>query len=254
MILYFSGTGNTRAAAHRLAKLLGDKAVAIDAAADHPRASAEGAERVVWCFPTYSWGLPPAVVRYIRTVELEGAGKAVHHMVTTCGDDMGLADRQWRRLTASRGWEPGGAFAVIMPNTYVLMKGFNVDPPEVAASKLAQAPARLAEIARRIAGGGGDMLVRGRFAWIKSRIIYPWFCRFEMSPRPFHATAGCTGCGTCARSCPMHNITMADGEPNWADRCALCLRCYHICPRRAVAYGKATDGKGQYLAPGKLKI
>ena len=29
----------------------------------------------------------------------------------------------------------------------------------------------------------------------------------------------------------------------------MCLRCYHICPRRAVAYGKSTATKGQYLNP-----
>ena len=37
--------------------------------------------------------------------------------------------------------------------------------------------------------------------------------------------------------------------PHWGNRCAMCLRCYHSCPRNAVAYGKATAGKGRYMAP-----
>lgn len=246
MIVYFSGTGNTRFVALRLAELLGDRDVAMDVASETPAVNEIG-QRMVWCFPTYSWGVPPVVVDYINKVKASGADNINHYMVTTCGDDMGLTDRQWRRLIRKRGWKADGAFAVIMPNTYVLMKGFNVDPPKVAAAKVSAAPERIAEIARRIERGGSDLLVRGGWAWVKSRIIYPWFCRFEMSPKPFHATGGCTGCGLCARSCPMHNIRMDSGEPCWGDRCALCLRCYHICPRRAVAYGKATDGKGQSL-------
>lgn len=70
-----------------------------------------------------------------------------------------------------------------------------------------------------------------------------------MSPKPFRHTEKCTSCGLCSRSCPMENIAMKPGGPEWGKHCALCLRCYHICPTHAVAYGKATDGKGQYICP-----
>ena len=39
---------------------------------------------------------------------------------------------------------------------------------------------------------------------------------------------------------------MKGGRPAWSDRCALCLRCYHICPHRAVQYGRATAAKSRY--------
>lgn len=253
MILYFSGTGNTRMAAYLLGEALGEKTVEMDMTSEAPALTAEGG-RIVWCFPTYSWGVPPVVAEYMRTVRLDGAERMEHHMLTSCGDDMGYTDRQWAALVRGRGWNPKGAYAVVMPNTYVLMKGFNVDSPELAASKLEAVPRRISEVADAIRKGKPDMPVRGSFPWIKSKIIYPWFVRFGMSPKPFHATGGCTGCGLCARSCPCGNIVMADGEPHWGDRCALCLRCYHICPRRSVAYGRATDGKGQYMNPIKTRL
>ena len=37
-----------------------------------------------------------------------------------------------------------------------------------------------------------------------------------MSPRPFHASDACVGCGICARSCPTGNITMKGGRPAWS--------------------------------------
>ena len=141
-----------------------------------------------------------------------------------------------------------------MPNTYVLLPGFDVDSPVVADAKLAAAPARISAIARGIRHRARvDDVIRGSMPWLKSRIVYPLFRRFMMSPRPFRATDSCTSCGLCARECPMGNITIgSDGRPSWGDDCALCLGCYNRCPSHAVAYGRATAAKGQYHAPRRL--
>ena len=254
MILYFTGTGNSRRCALRLGELLCDSDVRElrGEMLLNPSAASIATEgkRIIWVFPTYSWGVPPVIARFIKGARFgKGAQKASHYMVTTCGDDTAYTDRQWLKLLKARGLDARTAFSVIMPNTYTLMKGFDVDSPELAARKLEESEERLKEIAERIENGGEPLLTRGAFPWVKSRIIYPWFKRFSMSPKPFHATEACIGCELCARSCPMKNITMIEGKPAWGDACALCLRCYHACPRRAVAYGKATDGKGQYMCP-----
>lgn len=254
MILYFSGTGNTRLVAQGLAALLGDKAVEMDVHADaHTALGVGDGERVVWCFPIYSWGVPPVVRRYIAQLDLAGGDRAQHWMACTCGDDCGNADRQWRHLMEKRGWPVRRAYSVQMPNTYVLMKGFNTDPADVAAAKLKAAPAAIGAIADAIAADRPGNYTRGSWAWVKTSVIYPWFCRFDMSPKPFRTNSGCTSCGLCSRVCPTGNIgTDAEGRPVWGADCALCLRCYHSCPRRAIRYGRATEGKGMYLAPKEL--
>lgn len=262
MILYFSGTGNSAAVASHLGRelslplfhLAGDVLLHPESVVLQPQGG-----QVIWVFPVYSWGVPPVVEKFIREIpETPALKSALHTMVCTCGDDMGLTDKQWRQLMESRGWRVApAAFSVEMPNTYVLLPGFNTDSKALEQRKLDAMPARVAEIARAIRLGlpqRKDYIVRGAFPAFKSRVIRPFFVRHLMSPEPFHCTSACTGCGTCARSCPMENISMVPGEdghpqPSWARNCALCLRCYHICPHHAVTYGKVTRGKGQYICP-----
>lgn len=252
MIFCFSGTGNSRWIAETLARELCDKVVLITCAAVEYDVAHE--ERVVWVFPIYSWGLPPIVKHFLRDVTLKNDINGVaHYMVCSCGDDVGLAHKQWRQMIKKRQWNVRSSFSVQMPNTYTLMKGFDVDNAEITQQKLAAAPARIACIAQQIKNSyqfpSTDDVVTGHWAWLKTRIIYPYFMRFCMSPRPFHATHDCVGCGRCARECPLQNIAMVGRTPQWNDKCTMCLRCYHTCPQHAVAYGKATRGKGQYLYP-----
>ncbi len=243
MIFVFSGTGNSLYVAHRLSGILGDKVIQITKGC---QLLAPDNGRIIWVFPVYSWGIPPVVQREIESYR-HGAN-VEHFAVMTCGDDTGNTHRQWRRLINKLGGRPMSTYSVQMPNTYVLMKGFDVDPDNIANDKLNRADARISNIADQIKSGTAniDDVTTGDFAWVKSTVIYPWFKRFAMSPRPFHPTDACIRCGLCAKSCPMQNIIMDGSQPSWGNDCALCLRCYHICPTRAVAYGNATLNKGQY--------
>lgn len=245
MIFCFSGTGNSRAVAGWLADALGEDVTPIDRRFLDSCSQLPDADRVVWVFPVYSWGVPPVVLEAVK--QSASCGKRTY-AVCTCGDDVGLMPLMLRSAMAGRGVVLSGVWSVIMPNNYVTMKGFDVDPAEVANAKLEAAPARVKEIANRIAAGvtGVTDVVKGRFAWFKTRVVYPWFVRHAMLPEHFHVIDACVGCGKCAAVCPMENISMENAHPRWSDRCAFCLACYHVCPCHAVAYGNATSSKGQY--------
>ena len=55
MIYYFSGTGNSKYVAQRLAEALDDSAVSVS---DNPIREIPGGEPVGFVSPTYFWGLP----------------------------------------------------------------------------------------------------------------------------------------------------------------------------------------------------
>lgn len=252
MIIFFSGTGNTRYIAEKIAVILKEDTIELTG---DLIANSKGSElvlsgnRIIWAFPTYSWGIPPIVVDFIERVNIVGAETVPHYMVTSCGDDIGQTDKQWRKVIRKRGWNDLSVYSVKMPNTYVCMKGFDVDNIEIEEQKVFNAEARISYVAESINVECASItdVVRGGMSWLKSAVVYPYFKRFCMSPKPFHVTNACVACGKCAKLCPLGNIHMSEEyRPFWNNKCAMCLRCYHACPTHAVAYGRSTENKGQF--------
>lgn len=264
MIITFSGTGNSFYVSDILSAFFGGEEVVrlqyerlLD---DNPVIDFNNDNKpVIWVFPVYSWGIPPVVLKFIKKCRTQGDEKSVHHLILTCGDDVGDAAKKWIDLIEKKKWKRGGIWSVQMPNTYTLMKGFDVDPIELAKNKLSTCRHRIEEIAEKVKKGSDEIdVVKGAFPLIKSYVINPWFVRYAMSSKPFHALENCISCGLCEQDCPTDNIRMLpehdlSARPAWGMNCALCLRCYHHCPVNAIQYGKHTKNKGQYRIQSIIK-
>ena len=134
-----------------------------------------------------------------------------------------------------------------MPNVYVLLPGFGVDPKEVEKRKLQEAVGRIEEIAGKVNRHEyADDVHLGSMAGLKTSLIYPLFKRWGVNTGKWHFTDACIGCGKCAGACPVGNIVLTDGRPVWGRDCTSCCACYHVCPTHAAQYGNVTKGAGQF--------
>lgn len=250
MIAYFSGTGNSRHIARQLSRRLGEETVVIPDA-EAGKLSFSGETFGIVC-PVYSWGIPPVVKEWIGGLH-RGFAKSIKEreayvwVALTCGDDTGMAPRIMRNKLSDAGIELDAIWSVQMPNVYVLLPGFDVDPSDVEDKKLLAAEQRVAEIAELIKRRTEtEDVVYGSFPRLKTAVVFPLFRHFGINTRKWRCGDSCEGCGQCMHLCPMHNISIENGRPQWGRNCASCLACYHGCPTHAITYGKATEGKGHY--------
>ena len=120
MILYFSGTGNSRYVAQRIAEALGDELLSmndrIKAGDTSPVASGE---RLVIVTPTYAWRIPRIVRDWLAETDFPCGSQA--WFVMTCGSEIGNAAQYNRALCQEKQLTYMGTAQIVMPENYIAM-------------------------------------------------------------------------------------------------------------------------------------
>ena len=114
MVLYFTGTGNSRHIAERIAHALGDELVSLNdriKAGDTTPLAVN--DRLVLVTPTYAWRIPRIVEEHLRQTGLHGAKKI--WFVMDCGSEIGNAEKYNRALCREKGVTYMGTAQIVMP-------------------------------------------------------------------------------------------------------------------------------------------
>ncbi|MBO4306778.1 MAG: EFR1 family ferrodoxin [Bacteroidales bacterium] len=247
MILWFSGCGNSRYVAEELARLTDDRLAFIDPNDKSPRIELSPDEALGFVCPVYAWAVPRLVDDFVRRMTLTGR-PSYCYLACTCGDNVGRTPERFSKTLSKQGLTLNAAFGFVMPETYINLRGFNLDSPENEQRKIAAVKERLPRVAEQIMQRKETVdVVRGTAPWITSYLINPLFYGLLITDRKFHVNDDCIHCGICEKSCPLGNIAIKEGLPVWQGNCTNCMSCYHHCPKNAIHFGKATLGKGQYF-------
>lgn len=254
MILYFSGTGNTKWAATALSEKTGEKLIDItDVANTDVSYKLEEGERLGFCFPVHGWRPPLIVRKFIKRLSVINPEGHYCYALCTTGDNVGEAIDIFEKDLGKKGIHLDGAFSLIMPESYVGLPFMDVDTPEKEKQKKRKAAEdleRFAEMITERKKGIRDLVI-GRWPKINSRLIGSCFVKYLITDKPFYvAEDKCIKCGKCAEACPVNDIIWSKGSmPKWKHNgsCLSCFACYHHCPKHAIEYGKRTKNKGQYF-------
>ena len=244
MIVYFSGTGNSRYCAQYLAHQLGDEAVdAFGFIRNGIAADLITGKPWVFVSPTYAWQLPRVFAEFIRSGNFAGSTDA--YFVMTCGDDIGNAAAYIEPLCKEKGLYFKGVLPVVMPENYIAM--FDVPDEKERAEIVLKARPVLHEAVTHIRIGEDipevPVDLKGK---AKSGKINEVFYKKFVKDKDFYAKDNCMSCGKCVESCVLNNIRLENGRPVWGGNCTHCMACICGCPAEAIEYGKKSKGKPRY--------
>ncbi len=248
VIFYFSGTGNSQYVAQELAQQIGD--CRVEAIARYDTATEITAGRIGLVFPTYYWGLPNIVKKFIA--EMQVTGQAYFWVAYTFGGYSGVTPHLAKKLLLRRGWTLGAAFGFQLPQNFILST-YRVPNEKTQMREFDKANGRFPLVAETIIKKHSyfepEPLRFRPFHFVGYRLNASVEEKLSVKDKNFMVADSCNGCGLCAKGCPVQNIEMAQSIPMFQHHCEFCLQCLHACPKEAIDYQTQTRGRERYKNP-----
>lgn len=245
MIFYFSGTGNSKYVAERIADATKDELIRItrEETNQNKSYSLKEGERLGFVFPIYWWGMPQLVEEFVQRIDLKIKDNCYVYGVCTFGLEShnGLKDLQKQLLR--KGINLKASYEVKMVDNYVI--AYDIAGKEKQDEICKNARRKTEEIVRDVLEEKQTKVSDAIGTTVKP-IVHGFYKRTDHRKK-FYATEACIGCGQCERNCPCQAIKLENGKPVWKENCSFCLSCIHSCPVQAIQHGKGTITRSRYL-------
>lgn len=245
MVLYFTGTGNSKFLAVALAEALQDSVLSMNSVMQRGGTlSVYSGKPYVIVAPIHAWRYPQAVEQMLTEAELGGCREV--YCIGCMGENSGNADKALRKLFTAKGMVFKGFCGVVMPNNYI--PGWDVDTEEEVRAMYAAAVPKIRGLAEKIkAGKTIKKDDKTPLAGLMSGLVNYGFRNFALKKQVFTVADRCVGCGICVQNCPTANIFVYDGKASFGENCTSCYSCLHRCPVRAIDIAGKTEDKGRYV-------
>jgi len=251
MIIYFSGTGNSKYCADMLSDLLNEKVLnSAEYTRVNKAATIENEDRLIIVCPCHVASIPKAFIKFLNESNFINCKKV--WCIVTCASTIGAAPYFLEKICKQKKLEYMGTLKLLMPQNYIII--FKPDSYNKALKIIENAKPTIQDFAKSIENDEKFNTIAPSSYEIKStKLVYNPYYKLFVKPKKFYATDKCIGCGKCERICPTANITMENNKPKWGKNCIHCMGCFGGCPTKSIEYGKLTQNIERYFAPGYKK-
>ena len=198
-------------------------------------------------FPAYYGGIPKIIDRFLESLNVDES--MMIYVVTNCNNLYGKSIKQVSAKLSAKNLKISGGWVIKMPGNYIPM--YDVNSMEVQKKKFAEEKIAVNHIVSVINNRGVEKIKTEHplINLLFSKIEYKYIDEVSHMDNSFVVTDKCIGCSKCASLCPVNNIKMVDGKPQWQHNCEMCLSCLHHCPKEAIEFGEKSVGRKRYVNP-----
>ena len=242
MVLYFSGTGNSRYVAETIGAILGDEVISMNERIKcDDKAIISSQSPLVFVAPVYAGRIPRIVEKHILETRFDGNKNA--YFVSTCATTPWITGSYTEKICKQKSFHSLGFHSVIMPQNYVTHSDILTESENDKI--IEDAMPKIREIAKTI-NAGIPLPKEEPGKSLMSKVLNPIMYATMISAKGFYTTDDCDHCGQCVKRCPLNNITMENEKPQWGKDCTHCMACIDGCPKKSIENGKATLGRNRY--------
>ena len=244
-IFYFSSTGNSLWSAKKIAELTGSPCELFNIGEEMQKTGKTmilEADAVVLIFPSYAYGLPLIVSRFIKKAEFKTPYIAVFTTYGTFpGGTLAAASRilkQKNIKTVYYGRIPAvenyiALFGAQKERTIQKRLAMQRDATEKAASCILKRQVNRVNTFRPFSA----------FVSLLFSFGVTFFYKY------YRLSDACNGCGICEKLCPVSAIAVQDKRPVFSGKCEHCQGCLSWCPQKAISFGRLKYDTARYRHP-----
>lgn len=227
-IYYFSGTGNSLAISKKLNDILNEKSEIKSIPRNIGQGIKINADIVGIVFPVYFHDIPDIVKQFIANMEFESSPYI--YAIATMAGEIGHSFYTINKLLNKKSKELSLGISITMPGNAVVTD-INKEPEMLinANKKMIEIADSIQKREKKVFDGTNSIKDH-----IHTSIVTFLSKYFEFSPKRYKLKDSCSGCGTCEKICPVHNIKLTQNKPFWQKNCTYCLACFHWCPKEAI--------------------
>lgn len=244
-IFYYSGTGNSLKIAKDISDKLENSKLVPVAKFWQQDSIIPQSEKVGLVFPLYFMGCPSIIHDFLSKLAFNEV-KYIFVVVTSHHGSSGATLYQINKILKKKSKALNAGFSIKMPGNYIPM--YDIASKESHNRDFKQAKEKIETIAE-IINKNGKELEKKSLSFIGSFFNKLFNKNVHKSDKKFYADEKCNSCKVCKKVCPVNNIKIVNGKPEWQHRCQRCLACIHFCPQEAIQYGKKTASRKRYHHP-----
>ncbi len=244
VVIYFSGTGNTRFIAKRFSREMGCDSYSIEEDVDFGKIISES-DTIALCYPIHFSQAPLFFMDFIKKHKKQFKGKKI---ISLCSQQFYSGDGARSIVDLLEDVEVIYAEhfnmqnnITCMPTYYKLTKINNKRCLKHTCKKIKKISKDINNKRIKLKGFNEFSKSLGKTQHLSSESLE------NKQKKAVKIRETCVLCEKCVKRCPTCNLAVNNNKIVSSNKCTFCMRCVNICPKKSISVLLHGDVKEQYI-------